>query len=57
MNNLGPILSKLISSVPEGYTIIRVKIREDEGFGEAIVESPNGNPQTWYYSDNAEGWV
>lgn len=56
MSSLGPILLKLISSVPEDYSIIRVEIREDECYGEALIESPNGTPQTWYYNDNAEGW-
>lgn len=56
MDKLNPILSRLFSSVLEGYSILRLEIREDEGYGQAIIENPSGTPQTWYYNENAEGW-
>lgn len=53
---MGIILKKLIDSLEEGFTIIRVNIKEDEGFGEAIIQGPNGTPSSWSYNKEFEDW-
>lgn len=41
----------------KGFGIVRVTIREDEDFGEAIIERPDGTPQTWFWDKEREDWV
>ena len=50
------ILESLLKSIKEGYTILRVKIEEDACYGRAIIESPNGTPQTWFYNKELNCW-
>jgi len=38
------------------YSLLRVTIREDEEFGEAIIELPNGTPQTWEWDKENDIW-
>ena len=50
------ILEKLLIAMSGDYKIIRVTIREDEHYGKAIVENPNGTPQTWDYNKDSDIW-
>lgn len=50
------ILEKLLNIVGEDSSIIRVNIREDENYGTAIIQSPNGTPQCWDYNDGTGTW-
>lgn len=53
---MGKILKSLIEDLGENYTIVRVTIRGDEQFGEAIIESVNGTPSTWHYIKEMQCW-
>lgn len=41
----------------KGYDLIRVEIKEDEEFGEAIIQMPNRTPQNWRWNKIVDIWV
>lgn len=53
---MGIVLKRLIDSLEDGFVVIRVNIKEDEYFGEAIVQAPNGTPSSWSYNKELEVW-
>ena len=50
------ILEKLLVAFDGDYKIIGVNIKEDEDYGTAIVENPNGTPQQWNYNNDLGIW-
>lgn len=48
--------NQLIENIGNEYRCVRLQIREDENFGEAIIEAPNGCPQDWFYNNKTEDW-
>ena len=50
------ILGKFNEKLKEGWTHIRLNIKEDEDFGEAIVEDMVGRPRTLQYDKESGEW-
>lgn len=50
------ILWKLLLSLGDGYKLVRVNVKEDENYGEALIENPNGTPSHWSYNSEIGIW-
>lgn len=48
--------NQLLKNIGSKYNCVRLQIREDENFGEAIIEAPNGCPQGWIYNSETNDW-
>lgn len=48
--------NELMIRLGDDYYCIRLQIKEDENFGKAIIETPNGYPQEWEYNGKTHEW-
>ena len=53
---MNSILERLLNTLEEGFSIIRLTILEDENYGKAIIQRPDGTPQTWLYDKDKGIW-